>query len=67
VTFDQREALFMKTSIENGSTFYYMTDAEYARWQDATKGVVQQWIDAVNKKGADGKALLSAAKELLKQ
>jgi TRAP-type C4-dicarboxylate transport system substrate-binding protein len=67
VTFDQKEAQFMKTSIENGSTFYYMTDAEYARWQDATKGVVQQWIDAVNKKGADGKALLSAAKELLKQ
>lgn len=67
VTFDQRESLFMKTSIENGSTFYYMTDAEYARWQDATKGVVQQWIDAVNKKGANGQELLSAAKELLKQ
>lgn len=65
--FDEREAEFMKTSKENGSTFYYMDDAEYQNWIKATQGVRDLWIQAVDKKGGKGADLYAAARNLVKQ
>ncbi|MBV2182874.1 MAG: TRAP transporter substrate-binding protein [Castellaniella sp.] len=65
--FDEREAEFMKTSKENGSTFHYMDDAEYQNWIKATQGVRDLWIQAVDKKGGKGADLYAAARNLVKQ
>ncbi len=65
--FDEREAEFMKTSKENGSEFHYMDDAEYQRWVDATQGVRDLWIQAVDKKGGQGADLYAAARNLVKE
>jgi len=42
-------------------------DAEYARWQDAVKGVADEWIADAAQRGLDGKALVAAARELQAQ
>ncbi|CAM5183413.1 TRAP-type C4-dicarboxylate transport system substrate-binding protein OS=Castellaniella defragrans OX=75697 GN=HNR28_001723 PE=4 SV=1 [Castellaniella denitrificans] len=65
--FDEREAEFMKTSRENGSEFHYMDEAEYQRWVDATQGVRDLWIQAVDKKGGQGADLYAAARNLVKE
>ncbi|MGB3275997.1 MAG: TRAP transporter substrate-binding protein [Castellaniella sp.] len=65
--FDEREAEFMKTSKENGSEFHYMDDAEYQRWVDATQGVRDLWVQAVDKKGGQGADLYTAARNLVKE
>ncbi|CAM3618111.1 TRAP transporter substrate-binding protein [Castellaniella denitrificans] len=65
--FDEREAGFMKTSRENGSEFHMMDEAEYQRWVDATQGVRDLWIQAVDKKGGQGADLYAAARNLVKE
>lgn len=65
--FDEREAEFMKTSRENGSEFHAMDEAEYQRWVDATQGVRDLWIEAVDKKGGQGADLYTAARNLVKE
>jgi TRAP-type C4-dicarboxylate transport system substrate-binding protein len=65
--FDEREADFMKTSKANGSVFQYMDEAEYQKWVEATQGVRDLWIQAVDKKGGQGADLYAAARNLVKQ
>jgi hypothetical protein len=45
-----------------GNTFTTLTDDEYARWGDAMKPVIQEWIKEVNAKGGDGEKLLQSAR-----
>jgi TRAP-type C4-dicarboxylate transport system substrate-binding protein len=48
-----------------GNTFTTLTDDEYARWVNASKPVIAEWIKEVNAKGGDGEKLLQNARELI--
>jgi TRAP-type C4-dicarboxylate transport system substrate-binding protein len=48
-----------------GNTFTTLTDDEYARWVDASKPVILDWIKEVDAKGGDGEKLLRSARELI--
>ncbi|MGE7472569.1 TRAP transporter substrate-binding protein [Bosea sp. NPDC003192] len=48
-----------------GNTFTTLTDEEYQRWIRATDPVIADWIKEVRTKGADGEALLKAARALV--
>ncbi|KAB2873061.1 MAG: TRAP transporter substrate-binding protein [Burkholderiaceae bacterium] len=50
-----------------GEKIYFMPESEYERWVKATSHIDDDWIKAVNAKGADGKALLADARALIKQ
>jgi TRAP-type C4-dicarboxylate transport system substrate-binding protein len=52
---------------ERQHTFNVLSDAEYKRWVHATESVNEEWIREVSAKGADGRALLNAARTLLKK
>jgi hypothetical protein len=41
--------------------------AEIERWRDATQPVIDDWVDEMNAKGADGKALLDSARSLIEK
>ena len=56
-----------KIARDRGNTFNVLTDAEYKRWVAATDSVDDEWMKEVAAKGANGKALLSDAKALLKK
>ncbi len=67
VGFDDVIPKFRDEARAKGNTFYYMPQSEYQRFVDATRGVDQEWVEAANKKGADGARLLTAARDLVKQ
>ena len=50
-----------------GEKIHFMPESEYERWVKATSHIDDDWIKAVNAKGADGKALLADARALIKQ
>ncbi len=56
-----------KIAQDRHNTFNVLTDAEYQRWVKATQVVDEEWIKEVGAKGANGKALLSDARALLKK
>ncbi|NBS99917.1 MAG: C4-dicarboxylate ABC transporter, partial [Betaproteobacteria bacterium] len=40
--------------------------AELEKWRQATDRLDDEWAEEMTKRGADGKALLSSARELIK-
>jgi TRAP-type C4-dicarboxylate transport system substrate-binding protein len=56
-----------KDALSRGNKMTVLSDAEYAKLQKASEGVVDEWMKEVAAKGGDGKALLNSAKELLQK
>ena len=54
-----------KIAKDRHNTFITITPAEYKRWVKATENVEDDWVQEVNAKGGNGKALLQDAKALL--
>lgn len=67
VGFDAVRKLYREDARKAGGIFYTLPDAEYQRWVKASDKVDEGWIADANAKGADGKKLLSTARELIKQ
>ncbi len=44
-----------------------ITKAEIKRWRVATQPVIDDWVDEMNAKGADGNALLDSARSLIEK
>ena len=44
-----------------------LADAELTRWIKASESVDDEWVKEVTAKGANGKALLDAARALIQQ
>jgi len=56
-----------KFAVDRGNTFYVIPASELENWQKATANLPDEWIKDVTAKGNDGKALLAAAKDLIKK
>lgn len=54
-----------KLARERGNNFHTLSDTEYARWVKATENVDDDWVKEAEKKGADGKRLVTEARALL--
>jgi TRAP-type C4-dicarboxylate transport system substrate-binding protein len=49
-----------------GYTINQIPKAELEKWRQATDRLDDEWAEEMSKRGADGKALLSSARELIK-
>lgn len=67
VGFDAVRKTFREDARKAGGVLYTLPEAEYQRWVKASDSVDDGWIADANAKGADGKKLLSTARELVKQ
>ncbi len=56
-----------KQAVDRGNVFYLIPASEIANWEKATANLPEEWVKDVTAKGADGKALLAAAKDLIKK
>jgi TRAP-type C4-dicarboxylate transport system substrate-binding protein len=56
-----------KIALDRKNKVNVLTDAEYERWTKATAAVDDEWVKEVSAKGANGKALLKDAKDLLQK
>jgi TRAP-type C4-dicarboxylate transport system substrate-binding protein len=56
-----------KYAVDRGNTFYVIPASELASWQAATANLPDEWVKDVTAKGNDGKALLQAARDLIKK
>jgi TRAP-type C4-dicarboxylate transport system substrate-binding protein len=56
-----------KFAVDRGNTFYVIPASEIENWQKATAHLPDEWMKDVGAKGQDGKALLQAAKDLIKK
>ena len=56
-----------KFAVDRGNTFYTIPASELENWQKATANLPDEWVKDVSAKGQDGKALLQAAKDLIKK
>jgi len=56
-----------KLAADRGNTFYVIPASELENWQKATANLPDEWVKDVSAKGADGKALLQAATDLIKK
>jgi TRAP-type C4-dicarboxylate transport system substrate-binding protein len=54
-----------KLAKARGNTFVTLSDEEYGRWVEASKPVIQEWINDVKAKGGDGEKLLESARALI--
>ena len=52
---------------ERGNRILMLEEAEAARWREATRPVVDAWLQQTQEKGLDGQKLLAEAKALLAQ
>jgi hypothetical protein len=52
-------------AVAQGASFNPIEDAELARWQTATAGVMTAWIAEMDKAGKDGQALVDDARALI--
>lgn len=48
-----------------GNQIISLSEAEIARWQEASSPVIQRWINDMNERGVDGQALYDHAVELV--
>jgi TRAP-type C4-dicarboxylate transport system substrate-binding protein len=64
---DAGRAPARKIAVDRHNTINILSDSEYKRWVKATETVDDEWIKEVGAKGANGKALLGDARELLKK
>ncbi|HVF64170.1 MAG TPA: TRAP transporter substrate-binding protein [Casimicrobiaceae bacterium] len=56
-----------KQATDRSNAFYMIPATELAQWQKATANLEDEWVRDVSAKGQDGKALLQAAKDLIKK
>lgn len=63
--FDKSEKVGREAAVEEGNTFYTLTDAETRRWQQQTQPVVDQWIEDMTDDGFDGERLYRKANDLI--
>jgi TRAP-type transport system periplasmic protein len=56
-----------KLAVQHGNTFYTIPASELDNWQKATANLPDDWVKDVDAKGNDGKALLQAAKDLIRK
>ena len=56
-----------KLATDRGNVVNALSDAELARWIKASESVDDEWVKEVTAKGANGKALLDAARALIQQ
>lgn len=54
-------------AVAAGNEITVLDEAEVARWQEASKPVVERWIADMNDKGIDGQALIDRANELIQK
>ena len=52
-------------AVKRGHEILALDDAERERWRDATRKVVDAWVEKVTAKGHDGKALVAEARRLV--
>ena len=65
--FDSVVAANHKLATDRGNVVNALSDAELARWIKASESVDDEWVKEVTAKGANGKALLDAARALIQQ
>jgi TRAP-type C4-dicarboxylate transport system substrate-binding protein len=65
--FDAVVAPHQKQARDAGEKISFMPEAEYNRWVKATEHIDDEWVKTVTAKGANGKALLDDARNLIKQ
>jgi TRAP-type transport system periplasmic protein len=56
-----------KSAEERNNTFYTVPASELANWRAASAGLYDEWVADADKRGVDGKALLSQAQGLIKK
>ena len=62
---DNSQAAGRKAARDRGNTFYTIPAAELDNWQKASAPLYDEWMADMDKRGANGKALLAEARELL--
>ncbi len=63
--FDKSEATGRQAAVDEGNSFYTLTEEETRRWKEATRPVVQKWIEDMNDDGYDGERLFKKANDLI--
>jgi TRAP-type C4-dicarboxylate transport system substrate-binding protein len=56
-----------KLAVDRGNTIYTIPAAELARWEKAAAPLFRDWVDEMNRRGADGQALLDDARALIEK
>ena len=56
-----------RLAVERGNVIYTIPSTELVNWQKATAALSDDWVREVIAKGNDGKALLQAAKDLIRK
>jgi TRAP-type C4-dicarboxylate transport system substrate-binding protein len=56
-----------KLAVDRNNTFYVIPAAELAGWEKATANLDDEWVRDVTAKGADGKALLQSARDMIRK
>ena len=63
--FDNRNDPVKKLATDRGNTIISLAEDEKARWVEATKPVIDTWVEESKAKGLDGAALLEEARALI--
>jgi len=56
-----------KLAVDRGNTFYTIPASELANWEKATANLDDEWVRDMTAEGQDGKALLQAAKDMIRK
>lgn len=62
---DQSAPPARKQAVDRGNIFYTVPASELANWEKAAAPLTAEWIDDMNKRGANGKALYDDARALI--
>ncbi|MCO6415917.1 TRAP transporter substrate-binding protein [Siccirubricoccus sp. KC 17139] len=65
VPWDERNPVVEAEARRRGNQVIVITEAEKARWMEATKPVVENWLAQSRERGLDGAALLEQARALV--
>ena len=63
--YEQADEAGRQAALERGNTVIVLSPEETARWVEATKPVVDEWIEETNKKGKDGQAMVEQVRALV--
>jgi len=66
-TWDASKPKGRQPAVDRGNTFHMIPSSELANWEKATAFIYDDWVKDVTAKGADGKALLQNARDLIKK
>ena len=62
---DGSQAAGRKAAQERGNTFHMIPAAELDTWVKASSALYEEWIAEMDKRGSNGRAMLTEARELL--